>query len=40
MVSLVSVHGSGFVFDIYGLIHFPLVSVLFLDQDFVIFQIH
>ena len=34
VVSLVSVHGRGSMFDVYGLLHFPLVPVGFTGQYF------
>ena len=40
MVSLVSVHGRGSLFDIYNLIHFPLVPVGFTGQYFCVLRGH
>ena len=39
VVSKRSVHGRGSLFNMYGLLHFTLVSVLCTNQDFEIFHI-
>ena len=38
MVSLVSVHRRGSLFDVYGLLHFSLVPVGFMGQHFCVFH--
>ena len=40
VVSLVSVHGQGSLFDVYGLLHFPLAPVRFSGQYFGVIQGH
>ena len=40
MVSLVSVHARGSLFDVYGLLHFSLVPVGFMGQYFSAFNGH
>ena len=40
MVFLVSVHSKGSLFAIYGLLHFPLVSVRYPGQYFGVIHVH
>ena len=40
MVSLISVHGRGSLFEVYGLLHFSHVPVGFTDQCFSVLRGH